>query len=410
MRIDMPFNERDDKHYDFLWDWATFVFKVPDLEEVRYYNLCGGNNNNTKVFVEKCLRYLKLDDAVWLEQKHGIYKYEKSRIIAGEKSIVIGYNETCKPGDTVMFQFSGSGMDFWRTYLENKGYSLKQVEAQLYKNKIIKVTPSRLDLTMDLYNFPKEFSPLYVNEVTGAGYYIGRTSPSIFNSYPRSGHVPKKERYASSKEGATMYFGRGGSKQLRIYNKLHERVDKVNRLYPYSAWYRWEFELRGQSAVDVWTYYNKHGQSLEKTWRFWLATNYRWVVPTGKHQEKISRYPSTWWYLELVNGFEDAKKISHKARLASWEKSYSFLENQTANTISRMIDFKIVKYMQNGLSYEDASKSAQDLIFNIFKKAHKTKGFDFKGVANYFSSENDEEQALKYEQLAKEQKEHRDGV
>ena len=403
--------------YSFHKDWFTFVFQVPMATLLDCYQLAGRNSDDIDLFVNFCLSLLQLDDAEWQENGHGIYTYSRSKVITGENSIIVGFNDKIYPDlddadkNTVMVQMSGAGYDFWLTYLEDKGYSYKDIEKQLFENRIVRMTPSRIDATLDLFNFPKEFSPYYVHEVTYRGDYLGRSNPTWMFSYDRKGGIKDDSKYSTAKEGHTLYFGRTGKKQLRIYNKLSERVGKVGKLYTYKSWYRWEFELHDQAARDWWNYYMEHDQSEEDAWRFWLSTNYRWVITQGqKKQAKKSRYPSTWWYKQLVGKFENAKPIRHERRIATYERSYHYVNDQVFNVMFKMMSYKIKKYQMNGVDYDDAVKMAFDNVFLNFKKRLKQEGIDYKAVANYFKGEDEDEIAKLMERKAQAQIEHRDGV
>ena len=144
-------------------------------------------------------------------------------------------------------------------------------------------------------------------------------------------------------------------KQLRVYNKLAERSDKVNLRYQVKSWSRWEFQLNGVNAQAFMDAYIHNDFDLVQTWTDWLATNYRWIERVG-HQEKRSRYPNAKWFDDLVKNAKEKIKVRSGRQNPTFERQAKWIDNQVMPTLANIYYARLQKYQENGLTSDDAKK------------------------------------------------------
>lgn len=333
------------------FDWLTAVIDVP-----------GAINRNgltieqwvTQKFVDLGVRY-----DVWIGG-NGLYTYEHSKVTARD-SIIMAWPEVPDEIDSrkswvgdAMLQMSGAGVESLESVLDNNGLKI----ADFVKGIIACEGGhfSRVDACCNFFNYPKEFSARYVGEEALAGHLVTRSSSvRLVRRFSSDGGRNDDEAYQGLAEGFTTYIGKS-PKQLRIYNKLAERSDKINLRFNVDSWSRWEFQLNGPHAQQFIDAYIDDGCNLPTTWKAFLAGSYRWIEETG-HQEKRSRYPNATWFQKLIDGSYKLKtRAEHQ--LPTFERSEHWLKHQVSSTLATVYLTRYKKYILNGVDPKDARKMA----------------------------------------------------
>lgn len=321
--------------FDYHFDWMTFVVVVDDYDQLsNFTNACG----------------IDLFDK-WIDLKNGIYSYPVAKATASG-TIITGLLE--KPGYIeLMVQMSGQGLATFVDALANDSRSLDQVIDVVYNWD---GHFSRIDAALDLYNYPKEYSPMFVGYEARKGHVVSRaTRGRIVDEFPLS-IGGSDENYASEYEGFTFYIGRN-PKQLRVYNKLAERYNKVAQMYQLKAWFRWEYQMNGDVAQLFMDSYVQRNHDLEQTWVDYLASNYRWIEEVG-HQEKRSRYPNAVWYDKMISKSQLGIKLNKRHEKPTLKRSEKWLSTQVKPRLATMYESRRRKYVQNGISDYDAKHLA----------------------------------------------------
>ena len=344
------------------FDWLTFTIPVPVSEGQRL-------GQDVETYVYNVLAELTLN-LIFSPMKHGIYTYDKS-IVSSENSIIVGWYEPNHEGDLAddkaefMVQISGQGVETLESILFKEG----EVIADLVKKVInLKGHFTRVDACTNFFNYPKEYSARYVGEEAKKGNLVSKSSRvRLIHSFDaETGSKTDERAYTGDEEGFTTYIGMS-PKQLRIYNKLHERREKVHLLYQVKSWSRWEFQLNAQHAQGFIDAYQARDFDLVQTWVDWLASNYRWIERVG-HQAKKSRNPNATWYDKLIANAKDKIKVRSEKQMPTFERSEAWMSKQVYPTLASMYYARYKKYLQNGVLDEDAKKLAfkhvQDEIFD----------------------------------------------
>lgn len=335
------------------FDWLTAVIDVPSA--------MGRNGLTIEEWVTSKFEQLGVKYDEWSEG-HGLYTYEFSKSTANA-SIIMAWpdvpdeidNSTVRDivGDA-MLQLSGAGVESLESVLDNNGLKIadfvKGVDACSGGHF------SRVDACCNFFNYPKELSARYVGEEALAGHLVTRSSSiRLVRRASSTGGRDDDEAYQGVAEGYTTYVGKS-PKQLRIYNKLAERSDKVNLRFNVDSWSRWEFQLNGEHAEQFIKAYLKDGCDLPTTWTAFLAGSYRWIEEVG-HQEKRSRYPNATWFQKLIDGSYHLKTRAEHQR-PTFERSEHWLKHQVSGTLATVYLTRYKKYLLNGVPPEDARKMA----------------------------------------------------
>lgn len=329
------------------FDWITVVFPV-DIKTP----LSGLE------YVENLLCKLGITLA-YEQMSYGIYTYECAIQLAGG-SIIVGYDSIFSllndKNNTIMIQISGQGLETLESVFDNNGSSIVDFIDCCIRQSC---NFTRIDCCTDFYNYGKEYSAKYIGEQAKQGNIVTRANKiKVIHSFSAQGADKdrrKRNYYTGSNEGYTTYIG-VNPKQLRIYNKLAERSDKVNLLYQVDSWSRWEFQLNGQHAQDFIDDYVRFNHDLVKTWISWIAKNYRIIERVGV-QVKRSRYPNATWFDALI---QNAIGINHRVerQKPTYERSAKWIRHQVLPTLATMVATRYNKYLENNVSPKDARNLA----------------------------------------------------
>lgn len=332
------------------FDWLTAVVTTDNLDQY------AGSFD----FACDVLLQLGLGSFHWEHMKHGIYTYNKG-LVTGDNSIIVGYDDDV---NNLMIQASGSGVSAIEEAIKTeKGWTIADYIKAVIKD--FNGSFSRVDACNNFINYPLEFSPSYLNQEASNGNLI-TTSRRVryVHEYASKGAVTDKERaWTGADEGSTLYIGRS-PKQMRIYNKLAERSEKINVRYDMDSWFRWEFELNGVQAQGFIDAYLDRNCDLVQTWIDWLSSNYRWIERVGEHQEKRSRYPNATWYDQLIKTAHDKIKVRRDSPVQTFARTTKWLDNQVMTSVANMYFARYKKYIANGVSDEDAQMLAFQKIKN----------------------------------------------
>lgn len=319
-------------------DWVTFT--IPCLTRQTDYLTWVANN----------LTYLGFGGYYQEQLKHGLYRYTTA-IALGDGSIIVGY--TASKNSELMVQMSGQGVASYRRQPNAPGlFDLIQMVLDLGG----RVT--RIDVAVDLYDAPLEFSPFHAHLEAEAGHLVTKTRNVKFvKSYPSTGVM---QELGKGDVGTTLYVGKS-PKQLRIYDKLAERIAKVGKVYSYDSWYRWEIQLNDPYAQQFVEELVDHDYDLSATWQGWMLGSYRWIEPVG-HQRKRSRYPTASWYDQLTDQANPIKPVRPDQPVDSYTKAQQWIQKQVLPTLADMVATRQAKYIENGLTSEDAYKLACEKV------------------------------------------------
>lgn len=336
------------------FDWLTVVYPI-------FQDRLKQQGKSVNYYLGEILNDFGLDSLTFEPLKHGLYTYDLA-YSSGDNSIILGRYKTDDQGNlrddqcTFCIQFSGAGVETLESVLDKKGL----VVADFIKQSVKKyfATFSRVDACNNFFNYPKEFSARWAGEQAKQGDLVTRSSfVRVIHQFSSLGALSdSEEAYQGATEGYTTYIGKN-PKQLRIYNKLAERSDKVNLRYQVKSWSRWEFQLNGNIAQGFIENYLQRHCDLAQTWVDWLATNYRFIEKVG-HQAKRSRYPNARWYDELVSVAKSKTIVRTEKQKPTFERASKWIDKQVMPTLASMFKARLIKYMKNGVTYEDARKLA----------------------------------------------------
>lgn len=328
------------------FDWLTAVLPIPDEQ--------GRNGESIDWWVFYLLD--KLNVSYKFEpMKHGLYLYDTASSAAGA-SIIIAYNKTDDRDNSLMIQMSGTGVESLESVLEDKGNVVAD-----FINQVLELggTFSRVDACCNFFNYPIEYSARYAGEEALAGHLVTRSSHvKMIRSFHSNGGRNDVEAYQGIAEGFTTYVG-VNPKQLRIYNKLAERSDKLNQRFAVDSWSRWEFQLNGKHAQGFIDAYVDRSFNLVQTWIDWLASNYRWVDTTMvKPQKRRDRYPNAQWYQDIIQNLHNEIKVRSEKQKPTLERSENWVKTQVMPSLGNIYYARYLKYVKNGVSSHDAEKLA----------------------------------------------------
>lgn len=343
------------------FDWMTVVFPVPDANGRRGLSVRGYVNAVLSRFG------LGFDDMVYEPLKHGLYMYENA-VATGNNSIIAAWytndsNDEQPAGrDNFLLQLSGAGVETLESILANIDMEVAnfiKIVSEEYD-----ATFSRIDACNNFFNYGKKYSARYADEQASKGNLVTHAS-SIRRvaKYSTLGEKHDLDAYIGTSQGYTTYIGKN-PKQLRIYNKLAERSDKVNLRYQVESWSRWEFQLNGDQAQAFIDAYLERGCDLRQTWVDWLATNYRFITRGHgiPHQAKRSRYPTAGWYADIIKTATEKTIVRTEKQKPTFERAEKWIDKQVLPTMATMYEARLRKYMQNGVQYSDASRLAFEKI------------------------------------------------
>ncbi|WP_179221375.1 replication initiation factor domain-containing protein [Lactobacillus taiwanensis] len=365
------------------FDWMTLVFPIGRDEQAR-------QGKTVCEFVDGVLHGLKLDRLVFMPLAHGLYTYDKAKT-AGNNSIIVAWYDPIKGvlpkgKQTFMVQMSGSGVETLESILVNSGLTV----AEFVKKAIEEfgATFSRVDPCCNFFNCSKEFSARYVGEEAKKGNLITRSSSvRLVRKFSSQGAKDDLDAYQGASEGYTCYVGKN-PKQLRIYNKLAERSEKVNLLYQVQSWSRWEFQLNGVHAQAFMEAYVDRGFDLVQTWIDWLSSNYRWIERVG-HQEKRSRYPNASWYDNLIKTAKEKIKVRSGRQSPTFERQAKWIDKQVLPTFASIYYARLQKYVENGVSYPDAKKLAIEKVVADLERQAINEKVDWAQVSSFVEESRD---------------------
>lgn len=333
------------------FDWLTAVLPVPSE-----YDRMG---LSVKAWAMSRFKSLGFDYETWIPMKHGLYTYANAMVTARD-SIIFAWTEDNQEGsiDDCMMQLSGAGVESLESVLANQNLTVAEFIKRFCNE--FHGHFSRVDACANFFNFPVQYSARYAGEQALAGNLITRSSSiRTVRRASSSGGKSSKDAYLGTAEGYTLYVGKS-PKQLRIYNKLAERSDKINVLYKVDSWSRWEFQLNGEHAQGFIDEYLKRGCDLPKTWIGFLAGSYRFIERVGK-QEKRSRYPTASWFEKITSGSIPFRTRVER-QMPTFERSEKWLTKQVSSTLATVYLTRFKKYILNGLSEEDARNLAIDKV------------------------------------------------
>lgn len=342
------------------FDWLTVVFQIPDEN----------NRNGLSVvaYIDSILDDYGLADLTYEPLKHGLYMYDKARA-TGNNSIIIGWYSP-NEDDTLpshksnfMIQMSGAGVETLESVLATVNMTVADFIKDAAENK--SATFSRVDACNNFFNYGKEYSAKYVDEQASKGNLVTRASSvRRVTKYSSTGEKHDLASYIGVEQGYTTYIGKN-PKQLRVYNKLAERSDKVNLRYQVKSWSRWEFQLNGINAQGFIDNYLKRKCDLKQTWVDWLYTNYRFITKHGKgvhHQAKRSRYPDASWYKKIIKTAKEKTIVRTEKQKPTFERSAKWIDKQVMPTLASIYEARVRKYVENGVQFSDARKLALEKV------------------------------------------------
>lgn len=364
------------------FDWLTVVFPVPETEGLR-------NGKTVSEYVNYILADYGLDDrSLYYERvEHGIYSYENAGATANN-SIIVGWHDDdvvkrSEKNANFMIQMSGSGVETFESILDKENMTV----ADFIRNVSLHgATFSRVDACNNFFNYGKKYSAKYVDEQASKGNLVTRAS-SIRRvvKYSSMGEDTSLQSYVGPNIGYTTYIGKN-PKQLRVYNKLAERSDKVNLLYQVESWSRWEFQLNGVQAQGFIDNYLSRDCDLVQTWVDWLYTNYRFITRRGRgitKQSVRSRYPDANWYKEIIKTAKNKTIVRTEKQKPTFEKQAKWLHKQVYATLSTIYYARVEKYKENGILESDAKKLALEKVKADIEEQALLQNIDWTKVSAY---------------------------
>ena len=313
--------------------------------------------------IEDCVQHMLVDlgfdnDLQPVPNKKGLFTYDKSSSLF-EGSVIVAYPTdlshvtmgSTNNSSTIVIQASGRGLESMGAMLENYGRSIDYYFENV-RNK--RGWFSRMDIALDLFNFSDEYSPYNAYELSANGQLVTHSrTVRWMHEFPSTGMMQSNGRYSTDKEGTTFYIGKNPN-QLRIYNKKAERKSKVGLLFNVDSWYRWEFELNGDRSKDFMIDVERYG--LVDAYRAWLR-HHRFTKLDDSNRSRRSNLP---WYDRLVNELDyTCTSLAVKPTFKAAERWFG---NQVAPTFATLFMVRRNKYIQNGLSDEDAEALAWKTI------------------------------------------------
>lgn len=369
------------------FDWLTVVFPVGQTEAERL-------GQDLKSYIWSVLANYGLDSLVYEPLRHGLYLYDNAEA-TGNNSIIVAWYNTDDKGDlsdehcTFCLQMSGAGVETLESVLANVNLTV----ADFIKGVTDEgATFSRVDACNNFFNYGKEYSAKYVGEQCAKGNLVSRASHvKTISSYDSDGEPTGLDSYTGASEGFTTYIGKN-PKQIRVYNKLAERSEKVNLLYQVKSWSRWEFQLNGIQAQGFIENYLDRDCDLAQTWTDWLATNYRFVTKHGRgirKQAKRSRYPDASWYKTLVKTARDKTVVRTEKQKPTFEREANWLKKQVYPTLASIYQARVEKYVQNGVAYEDARRLALEKVQTDIDEVALNQAIDWTRVSTWLAEEGE---------------------
>ena len=329
------------------YDWLTAVLPVPTKRD-----RMGVRVKDWALYQFEKIG-VKFD--FWNQMKHGLYTYANAQVTARD-SIIFAWTEDFQEGSIhdCMLQLSGAGVETLESVLANQNLTLAEFIRRFCNE--LGGHFSRVDACANFFNYPKEYSARYVGEQALAGNLITRSSSiRVVRRASSKGGKDTDDAYLGTTEGYTLYVGKS-PKQLRIYNKLAERSDKINVRYKLDSWSRWEFQLNGDHAQQFIDEYLLRECDLPSTWIGFLAGSYRFIERVGE-QKKRSRSPTATWFEKIINNsIEFRTRIERQ--MPTFERSEKWLSTQVSGTLATVFLTRYKKYLLNGVSEEDARKLA----------------------------------------------------
>lgn len=329
------------------FDWLTAVLPIPDEQERQ--------GQTIKWWVNHLLYQLNVT-YTFEPMKHGLYTYDTAASAAGASIIIAYSNDPDKNDNTLMIQMSGTGVESLESVLDDQG----AVVADFIKQVLaLDGTFSRVDACCNFFNYPVQYSARYAGEEAEAGHLVTRSSRvRMVRAFPSSGGRNDEQAYQGVSEGYTTYVGIN-PKQLRIYNKLAERSDKLNQRYAVDSWSRWEFQLNGKHAQAFIDAFVERDCDLVQTWTDWLKSNYRWIeTVNSKPQKHRFRYPNAQWFQDIIQNAHDEIKVRSEKQKPTLERSEQWVKTQVMPSLGNIYYARYLKYIKNGVSSQDASKLA----------------------------------------------------
>lgn len=327
------------------FDWLTAVFPISQTTR---------DNQAVVGYIWRVLKKLHLDGYKWDELEHGIYTYRRS-FRSANASLIMGFSDD---SEEFMIQASGAGVESIESTYKSIGLPIADYIKTV---SLLSGTFSRVDACANFFNYPIEYSPYYLGQQAKQGNLVTSSRRCrLVQGFSSKGAGDDRKK-AQSVDGAWTFYVGKTPLQLRVYNKLAERSDKVNKRYDVDSWSRWEFELNGQQSQGFINAYLEDNCDLPKVWTDWLASHYRWIEQVG-HQRIRSRYPNATWYDEIIKHARTDLKVRSERQLPTFERADKWIQDQVMGTLSDMYYARYLKYVKNGISDVDAQRLALDKI------------------------------------------------
>lgn len=347
-----PHKELSVLHYD--WLTAVLPLDVADYNQSMYQSI--------KAYIYSLMLDIGfLPDVQPRPLHHGIYRYDDSSQMF-DGTVILGYPNALKDApffnkntdkaeydhtNTVMIQISGRGLDSMRQMLSRSGHDLSY-----FVDKVLEYKGwfSRVDIALDLYNFPDDYSPMNAYEQAYNGLLVTHSrTVRWMHSFSSRGAIHSNKRYSTHSEGTTFYIGKTPN-QLRIYNKKAERDAKVGKRFNVDSWYRWEFELNNQPAKDFITDVLQYG--LVDAYKSRLRMH-RFINDDDSNRSRCSNQA---WYDVMINNLEyTLTPVSHHP---TYESTVKWFRRQVSGPMASLYAVQVQKFIENGLSQEDAELMA----------------------------------------------------
>lgn len=369
------------------FDWLTVVFPVGQTDADRM-------GQDLKSYIWSVLADYGLDSLVYEPLRHGLYLYDNAEATGNNSIIVAWYNADDKGNlsndhCTFCLQMSGAGVETLESVLANVNLTVADFIKSVNDEG---ATFSRVDACNNFFNYGKEYSAKYIGEQCAKGNLLSRASyVKTISSYDSVGEPKGLESYTGASEGFTTYIGKN-PKQIRIYNKLSERAEKVNLRYQVKSWARWEYQLNGIQAQGFIKNYLDRDCDLVQTWTDWLATNYRFITKHGRgihRQAKRSRYPDASWYKKIVKTARTKTVVRTEKQKPTFERETKWINKQVYPTLSSIYQARVEKYCKNGVTYEDARKLALEKVQNDIDAVTLNQRIDWKRVSTWLAEEGE---------------------
>lgn len=338
--------------------------------------------------IKRELSNIGLRNLVWHPFSNGFNHYpyayyvaddsnKNSRVIiyAYKKYHLIDDNNYGNDSDRyeLLIQISGTGLDVLQSYLKHEHLNLKIMVKRMFEDRF---SFTRIDIAKDFGNGDYHYTAGYIAHQAFIGNLITKSRYiKIIKSCPAKGG--KNYGYNSLKCGSTLYIGKS-PKQVRWYDKLaEEHANSISKNGVASFKYfnmknllRVEIQGNHSIANDLIINWLKNRCDLDKTWRSFMVTNYRFISRNGRHQKNRHRYPTASWYKRLVSyDKHDFIQSKIKPPKPTFKRSKDWINHQVMPRLATIIQTDIERYKYNGISNKKAQKLAFEHLMNSVQDA-----------------------------------------